>query len=181
MRQWGTLAAEAPPMDRRKGRDSAASSLTEVTLQTEDDRDEISFPAKKIPDQLPGRRRRPDTQHFLEMEASVNDEETSYTQEGAVTVATTGLPDPGCFCMGYNMLDYVLPPPTNVYSAKNQRLGLRTKQLSRVEEDTAALPEIIDLTDIKATTYRSPKNEPEGSYSPARNHYSAQKRQSVEL
>lgn len=181
---------------QRMGRDSATSSLTSyMTMQAEDDRDEVSFPAaKKIPDELPGRRKAAaaiitEHQPFLEMEASVNenknddvhnddDEEDSSNMD--LVTAANALPDPGCFCLGYDMLEYVLPPPTTSYntSKKNQRRQLsgvmRPSQLPRVEEDpvvpTAVFPEIIDVTHVKVIRrhhqYRNnnQKSEPEGSY-----------------
>lgn len=171
----------------KKGYDSESSSLTGATMQTEEDRDETSFPiAKTIPDQLPGGQRSRQEQqdyYFLELEESVNGE-SNYNNNinnnlDGMTAAAT-LPDPGCFCLGYNMLDYVLPPPPpqgGMYLKKNSpRLGIRHSRLPRVKEEQTCLPEEVDFVNKNKKsfpTHRSSQRsaEPEGNYRPSRNDY----------
>jgi hypothetical protein len=149
---------------------SETSSLTSFTLQTaDDDRDETSFPlSSKIPDVLPGGRKATpvlspyEQQYFLEMEPSVNNDTQAQHDEYSKDLAATSntiLPDPGCFCLGINMLDYVLPPTSRHSNASNAHLGtmkssgrssrlkgvMRPTRMALVQEDEPVLPEIIDL------------------------------------
>lgn len=157
---------------KRKGRESETSSMTSATIQSEEDRDEVSSPTgMKIPASLPGRRRKPEQQQgLLEMEPSANGDE-EYT-------ATTYV-DPGCFCLGFDVLNYVLPPPDAVAADYSKmRFGTRTTtRLSRVEEDP--MPEVIDLTSVKAYRNAYRRSEPKGIFEPTGKIYMT--RQGVDL
>jgi hypothetical protein len=98
-------------------------------------------------------------QYFLEMEPSVHNGTEAQQDEYSKDLATnnTILPDPGCFCLGINMFDYMLPP-TSHHAAANGHLGMKSSgrssrlkgvmrptRMALVQEDEPVLPEIIDL------------------------------------
>lgn len=118
--------------------------------------------------------------NFLEMEASVHteaelgnqgdDEEEhgdynnngydgEYVADMATAAAKSMMPDPGCFCLGINMMDYVLPPtPTSNNAMLRNRQGGRSRftnngifmrpmyPMPRVHEEEDRLPEMIELS-----------------------------------
>lgn len=94
---------------------------------------------------------------FLEMEhQSLHDESNSATNHTVNSMHTINgvynnlmAPDPACFCMGYNMLDYLLPPgvgsPDGVthrnsrqrYRGGNGGAGVSLPRLPRVDENSS--------------------------------------------
>lgn len=168
---------------RKQGRDSETSSLTSATMPLEDDRDrrdEVSFRTKATtPDQLVSawrkdvatqRRSQSHDQSFLSTGGTGRDNSMRrHDQDPAAAAAASSsmLPDAGCFCMGYNMLDYVLPPQPPA-----AHVGvLRPSHLARVAEDP--LPESVDVTRSTRKDHRAlPRSanntrDPQGIYFPA--------------
>lgn len=203
---------------------TAASSLTNGSYTTDDGRDDEvmmmmddnGIVYKKIPTHLPHsvttRTIQPSPQ-YLEMEASTGGG-TSY---GEVMDYNTNSehhqhylyqpntdhiqPDPGCFCLGYNMLDYIISAaPTQqkqrtslVLNGKKQRLSgvLRPARLPRVTEsatmmehggrpidnvdDHDNMTEDIDATVERSTSLSAIKKmrnvDPEGMYLPPTENY----------
>jgi hypothetical protein len=140
------------------------SSLTSVTNVNVDGRDDDLVPVFIPPHQY----------KFLEMEVSTGH---SYN-EGQNDLNIPDLvhhtaPDPGCFCLGYDMLEYVLSPPVQPRVLKRNVGVLRPARLPRVDEvgttalDAMAIPEIIDVSTTinkKNAKSREKSVEPEGSY-----------------
>lgn len=90
----------------------------------------------------------------LEMEASVHDEANSTTNDTANSMYGDGIysnvmaPDPSCFCMGYDMLNYVLPPvyAPDVVHRSSRRYTVPRARLARVDENSKTSNRVIDLT-----------------------------------
>jgi hypothetical protein len=170
---------------------STTSSLTSATFINEDGRDD-----EHIPIHLPKNAKsnllhasQQQQQYFLEMEASTVHTASYHEDYDAFTnhdlVYHPPLPDPGCFCLGYNMLEYVLAPPVPrqpVVMNKKRIVGvMRPVRLPRVDESNVVgttaidtIPEVIDLSGNKkhaATVLRGKSVEPEGSYFTATENY----------
>jgi hypothetical protein len=90
---------------------------------------------------------------FLEVTGSINDETNSTANEtnsmqmnGAYS--TMMAPDPACFCMGYNMLDYVLPPvtvPDVTHFTNPRRYNVPRTRLTRVDENFKSSSPVINM------------------------------------
>jgi hypothetical protein len=152
---------------------TAASSLTNGSYATDDGRDDEvmmmdnnGIVYKQIPTPLPHsvttRTMQPPPQ-YLEMEAStgggisygeIMDYNNSSEQQQQYYLNQPNAdhiqPDPGCFCLGYNMLDYIISAapltqqkqrPSLVLNGKKQRLSgvLRPVRLPRVNESATMM------------------------------------------
>jgi hypothetical protein len=151
---------------------STASSLTSVTQQNFDGRDDEHRPMLLPP-----------PHNFLEMEPSAGH---SYHEEDPNNMNLPDLihhsaPDPGCFCLGYNMLEYVLSPPVPPRALKRNVGVLRPARLPRVDEvdittlGVKSIPEVIDVSTAhhkkQSVKPRATSVEPEGSYFTATENY----------
>jgi hypothetical protein len=151
---------------------STTSSLTSATNHNLDGRDDDFLPVL-----LP-----PHPHNFLEMEPSTGH---SYREDpnnqNIPDLVHHSAPDPGCFCLGYNMLEYVLSPPVAPRALKRNVGVLRPARLPRVDEvdlttlGVVAIPEVIDVsgasTHKRNTKPRETSVEPEGSYFTATENY----------
>ena len=119
-------------------RDSAHSQLTTAS---EDERDDtvinsntIAAPLLALIDEQ-RRKPIPESQVKRESFTVVDDESIQYYVNNE---SISSLPDPACFCLGYNVFDVVLPPLTTTpRGVHNRRRSMprRSSQLFRVEED----------------------------------------------
>ena len=118
-------------------RDSARSQLTTAS---EDERDDtgISTIAAPLLALIDEQRRKPtpmpESQLKRESFTVTDDESIQYYVNNE---SISSLPDPACFCLGYNVFDVVLPPLTTssrAVSGRRRSMPRRTSQLFRVEE-----------------------------------------------
>lgn len=207
-------------IDKPNNHPTAASSLTNGSYTTDDGRDDElimmdynqGIVYTKIPAHLPHSvttRAMHPPYPYLEMEPSTgggtsygemdynsnNEQQAHYLNQPNMDLVQ---PDPGCFCLGYNMLDYIIsaappsPPKQRPSLGKKQRLNgvLRPVRLPRVTEsatmiDHAGRPilnsngmmmsEVIDTT-VERSKSNSPIKkirsvEPEGTYLPPTENY----------
>ena len=151
---------------------TAASSLTNGSFTTNDGRDDElmmmmddnGIVYKKIPAHLPHSVTTRTTQQYLEMEPSmgggasygemmdyhsnaVNEQQHYLNQPNTDHIQ----PDPGCFCLGYNMLEYIISaaPPTQrpPLHGKKPRLNgvLRPVRLPPVTENLSMMEHMSRL------------------------------------
>jgi hypothetical protein len=130
---------------KKKGNGSETSSLTgnsEFPMEREE-RNPISpvrrenrrkkMMPKKRQNGYPGITRQHQSPPYLEMESQ---------QDEIGTVMEPN--DPACFCLGYNVWDYVLPPPSQPPSSPaRRRFSRRSSRLNRVDEEDAR--EVVDV------------------------------------
>ncbi len=151
---------------------TAASSLTNGSFMTDDGRDDElmmmmddnGIVYKKIPAHLPHSGTTRTTQEYLEMEPSMGggasygemidyNSNAGNEQQHYLNQPNTDhiQPDPGCFCLGYNMLDYIISaaPPTQrpPLNGKKQRLNgvLRPVRLPPVTESVSMMEHMSRL------------------------------------
>lgn len=157
-----SLNNKAKPFVRR---DSVGSQLT---IASEDERDDSTNSA--IPSHLLAlieeQRRKPASPKaaspYLELEPSTVDDES--IQYFDYNDSTSALPDPACFCLGYNVFDYVLPPQEMTTRGTNWRKSVprRNSQLFRVDE----YPEENQTSPMTSSTANVSNADPEGTYYP---------------
>lgn len=126
-------SAEKQPK-RHVRRDSARSQLTTAS---EDERDDtvISTIAAPLLALIDEQRRKPTPipESRLKRESfTVTDDES--IQYYVNNESISSLPDPACFCLGYNVFDVVLPPLTTSSTNRHRSMTRRTSQLFRVDE-----------------------------------------------
>jgi len=156
--------------DKRKNvharRDSVASQLT---VESQDERDDSanSNTTNMIPKHLLEQQQQrkaaaasqslpKSTTPYLELEGSTMDDES---------IQFYANNDPACFCLGYNVFDYVLPPPTQRHGrgSRSSMATRRNSQLFRVDEYPVT---IADDDDKQREGQPQYNGDPEGRYQP---------------
>ena len=122
---------------RHVRRESAGS---QITTASEDERDDTA--KSPIRDHLLAlieeqrRKSTPDPSPYLELEPSTNADDESI-QYFVNNDYIPSLPDPACFCLGYNVFDVVLPPlsrSSRVTNSRRRSMVRRNSKLFRVDE-----------------------------------------------
>lgn len=144
-------------------RDSVGSQLTVASEDERDDDPNTTIPSHLLELSRKEQQRKSQLQKaYLELEPSSVDDESVQQQE-YFNDSTSSMPDPACFCLGYNVFDYVLPPQQGTTMAERRRSSAarRNSQLFRVDE----YPEEkqVSPTSSGSETHHA---DPEGTYQP---------------